>query len=77
MNIITGQKFQELCNHYLSIKEFMPFEIYPSDKHIDVRDFDFTNFDNEEYIHINNDLANDLNAINISSKVFSLLYIAI
>jgi len=60
MNIITGQKFQELCNHYLSIKEFMPFEIYPSDKHIDVRDFDFTNFDNEEYIHINNDLTNDL-----------------
>ena len=60
MNIITGQKFQELCSHHLSIKEFMPFELFPSDKHIDVRDFDFTNFDNEEYIHINNDLTNDL-----------------
>ena len=60
VNIITGQKFQNLCNHHLSIKEFMPFELYPSYKHIDVRDFDFTDFNNEEYIHINNDLTNDL-----------------
>lgn len=60
MNIITGEKFQNLCSHHLSIKEFMPFELYPSYKHIDVRDFDFTGFNNKEYIHINNDLVNDL-----------------
>ncbi len=60
MNIITGQKFQNLCNHHLSIPMFMEFELYPSYKHIDVRNFDFVNFDNKEYIHINNDLINDL-----------------
>ena len=60
MNIIKAEKLQNLCSHHLSIKEFMPFELYPSYKHIDVRDFDFTGFNNKEYIHINNDLVNDL-----------------
>jgi len=60
MNIITGERFQDLCSHHLSIKEFMPFELYPSEKHIDVRDFDFTNFNNDTLVHINSDLVNDL-----------------
>ena len=60
MNFITGEKFQNLCDHHLSIEEFMPFELYPSDKHIDINEFDFTNFDNGSLVHINSDLIDNL-----------------
>ncbi len=60
MNIITGEKFQNLCDHHLSVEEHMPYELHPSDKHIDINKFDFTNFDNGNLVHINSDLINDL-----------------
>ncbi len=60
MNFITGEKFQNLCDHHLSIEEFMPYELYPSDKHIDINEFDFTNFDNGSLVHINSDLIDNL-----------------
>jgi len=59
-NLITGEKFQSLCDHHLSIEEFMPYELYPSDKHIDVTKFDFDNFNNLSWVHVNNNLVDDL-----------------
>lgn len=67
MNIITGEKFQQICNHNLSTELMIKFE-YHSEKYINVREFDFTNFDNREMVFINNNLFHLLSLQRINKK---------
>ena len=55
MDFITGERFQLLCGTQISIKDFMPYEA-KSDKLIDAYTFDFTNYENDNFVYINNDL---------------------
>ena len=72
MNIITGEKFQNICNHHISKNEHKPFELQVDD-HIDVDTFDFTDFDNDELVYVNSSLLNTTKPKLIESKLYDKL----
>ena len=72
MNIITGEKFQNLCNHHISKNEHKKFELQV-DNHIDVDTFDFTDFDNDELVYCNSSLVNSSKLKLIKSKLYKKL----
>ena len=72
MNIITGEKFQSLCHHHISKDEHKPFELQV-DNHIDVDQFDFTDFDNDELVYCNSSLLNESKPKLIESKLYEKL----
>ena len=56
MNIITGEKFQSLCDHYISRELDSEMELRgttESEKYLDIESFDFTDFDNKEMVYCN------------------------
>jgi len=72
MNIITGEKFQNLCDHHISKDEHKKFELQV-DNHIDVDKFDFTDFDNDELVYCNSSLLNAGKPKLIESKLYEKL----
>ena len=72
MNIITGEKFQNLCNHHISKNEHKRFELQV-DNHIDVDTFDFTDFDNDELVYCNGSLLNLQKPKLVESKLYEKL----
>ena len=72
MNIITGEKFQNLCHHHISKDEHKKFELQV-DNHIDVDKFDFTDFDNDELVYCNSSLLNAGKPKLIESKLYEKL----
>ena len=51
MNIISGEKFQQLCGQSISKLEHKRFEAQIES--IDVDAYDFEDFDNQELVYIN------------------------
>ena len=52
LTLITGEKIQSVCGNHISKKEHLPFELNVKN-HIDIDEFDFTDFDNEELVYCN------------------------
>ena len=56
MNIITGEKIQNLCDHYISREFDSQIELkgtIQSKKYLDIVSFNFNNFDNKEMVYCN------------------------
>ena len=62
MNIITGEKIQQLCDHYISREFDSQIELKgttQSQKYLDIENFNFTNFDNQEMVYCNSGFVSD------------------
>ena len=57
MNIITGEKLQDLCDVQISKLEHKKFE--SNQNSIDIDNFNFKNFNNSELVYCNISLIND------------------
>jgi len=75
MNIIKGEKFQELCDVSISKDEHKKFEAKDINikKDIDVDTFDFTDYDNPELIYCNVSLLNTTKQVLLDSKLLDKL----
>ncbi len=58
MKILTGENFQELANISFGKLEHKKFESNNINININIDNYDFTNFDNDELIYINSSLIN-------------------
>ena len=72
LTIITGEKVQSLCGNHISKKEHLPFELNVND-HIDIDNFDFTDFDNKELVYCNSSLVNKGKPRLVESKLYEKL----
>ena len=71
MNIITGEKFQDLCETQISKLEHKQFE---SNMHsIDIDNFDFTDYNNSELVYCNISLINETKPKLAESKLYEKL----
>ncbi len=71
MNIITGEKFQDLCETQISKMEHKQFE---SNMHsIDIDNFDFTDYNNSELVYCNISLINETKPKLAESKLYEKL----
>ena len=57
MNIITGEKIQDLCDVQISKLEHKKFE--SNQNSIDIDNFNFENFDNSDLVYCNISLINE------------------
>jgi len=73
MKILTGENFQELANISISKLEHKQFESKNTSINIDIDNYDFTNFDNDELVYINSSLINLHKPRLIESKVYDKL----
>ena len=58
MNIITGEKFQDICDVGISKLEHKRFESKASINSINIDKFNFTNYDNPYLVYCNSSLIN-------------------
>jgi hypothetical protein len=72
-NIITGEKLQELSDVSISKLEHKKFESNNTSINLDVDNYDFGNFDNDELIYINSSLLNLHKPRLIESKIYDKL----
>jgi len=76
MNIITGEKFQSLCDHYISKELDSEVKLKgttESEKYLDIESFDFTDFDNKEMVYCNSGLVSATKQKLIDLKLFDKL----
>jgi len=73
MKILTGENFQELANISVSKLEHKKFESNNINININIDNYDFTNFDNDELIYINSSLINLYKPRLIESKIYDKL----
>ena len=72
LTLITGEKIQSVCGNHISKKEHLPFELNVKN-HIDIDEFDFTDFDNEELVYCNSSLINKDKPQLVASKLYEKL----
>ena len=76
MNIITGEKFQSLCDHYISRELDSVMELkatIQSQKYLDIESFDFTDFNNKEMVYCNSGLVSATKQKLIDLKLYEKL----
>tara|TARA_A100000172_G_scaffold77804_2_gene62616 strand:+ start:3397 stop:4248 length:852 start_codon:yes stop_codon:yes gene_type:complete len=73
MNIITGEKFQDICDIGISKLEHKPFESKSNLRSIDVDDFNFTNYNNPGLVYVNSSLINKTKKALLDSNLFRKL----
>jgi hypothetical protein len=76
MNIITGEKFQSLCDHYISRELDSVMELKGttgSEKYLDIESFDFTDFNNKEMVYCNSGLVSATKQKLIDLKLYEKL----
>jgi len=73
MNILNGEKFQDICNVGISKLQHKPFESKNGRNSIDIDNYDFTDYDNPELVYINSSLINKSKKILIDSNLFRKL----
>ena len=73
MKILTGENFQELANVSVSKLEHKKFESNNISINLDIDNYDFTNFNNDELIYVNSSLINLHKPRLIESKIYDKL----
>ena len=74
MNIITGEKFQDICQVGFSKLEHKKFESQNKEiKSLDIDTFDFDNYDNPSLVYINSSLLNRTKPKLVESKLYEKL----
>lgn len=74
MNIISGEKWQELCHVGISKKEHRTFESNSKDSlWLDIDEFDFENYDNPSLVYANSSLLNRFKPKLLESEFISKL----
>tara|TARA_R110002020_G_scaffold473610_1_gene703148 strand:- start:7 stop:867 length:861 start_codon:yes stop_codon:yes gene_type:complete len=77
MDIITGEKIQQLCDHYISREFDSQIELKgttQSQKYLDVENFNFTNFDNQEMVYCNSGFVSATKQKLIDLKLYEKLH---
>lgn len=75
MNVITGEKFQDLCEQHFSIPEFQPYEL-ADNRFIDAVKYSSKSLSNSKFVYINLDIIGgpidekDLNAESSQTQIF-------
>ena len=73
MNIITGEKFQDICDVGISKLEHKRFESKASINSINIDKFNFTNYDNPYLVYCNSSLINKHKKQLVKSNLFRKL----
>jgi len=73
MNLISGEKFQELTDLSISKKEHKKLENTSIANSINIDSFDFSNFDNPSFIYANSSLINLHKKVLTESKFYDKL----
>jgi len=73
MEILTGEKFQDICDAGISKLQHKPFESATKHNSIDVDEFNFFEYDNPELIYVNSSLINKDKTSLVSSNLFRKL----
>lgn len=73
MKIMTGERFQDLCDISISKEEHKEFESTNKPKSIDIDTFDFTDFDNPSLVYVNSSLINTTKPDLVKSKLYEKL----
>jgi len=74
MNIISGEKWQDICQVGISKKDHRTFESSNKDNlWLDIDEFDFENYDNPSLVYANSSLLNRFKPKLLESEFISKL----